>query len=140
MSQRRTCGQCGKPFEQTFGGRPRKNCYECVPARLNQGQSTGVKPTTVARDEFVQTLQAEFGTSQHCGWCGSYNRGAYCNPNHKAKAVARRQAGYSPRKPRRGIRFNVMRTRPIELARKRREMQEAVERSERQAHAARQAA
>jgi hypothetical protein len=38
VSTKRVCGECGKPFEQTFGGRPRKKCYECVPPRLNQAQ------------------------------------------------------------------------------------------------------
>lgn len=56
MPRSKVCSGCGKEFEQTFGGRPRKKCYDCVPARLQQaagkragGQSheTPVKPGTV---------------------------------------------------------------------------------------------
>lgn len=98
MSQR-TCTGCGKDFVQTFGGRPRRKCYDCVPPRLNQngGQShdsPGTKPgrstdhgSASQKDQCLATPASTVGkhagklaledpsadpSQRHCPWCGAY--------------------------------------------------------------------
>jgi len=121
----RTCQECGKDFVQTFGGRPRKKCYECVPARTKQ--------TVVER--LAEEVQF---SSKHCGYCGAYTVGErqFCNSTHEARAHANIRAGYNARrKP--TVRFVTARTRPIELVRKRRERDEQIRQQEARAKAAR---
>jgi hypothetical protein len=121
MSAQRTCQGCGKDFVQTFGGRPRKKCYDCVPARLNQngGQSHdkprtkrgkqhgGVAQKTQSKHNQPDTAGKHTGNTgangsaesseRHCPYCGSYPAPgeAFCNPQHRAlfaEKVARTQA------------------------------------------------
>jgi hypothetical protein len=113
MSAQRTCQGCDKDFIQTFGGRPRKKCYDCVPARLNQNgdtprtkrgkqhggvaqktQSKHNQPDTAGKHADTQVERASSESSQrHCPYCGSYPAGnantnesyLFCNPNHRAR-------------------------------------------------------
>lgn len=85
MRKLRICQTCDKEFEQTFGGRPRKNCYVCAPARVRSqptgGQSDDAPVKHGNRGEpSVQSASA----CVHCGFCGAFTTGAnYCNGTHE---------------------------------------------------------
>jgi hypothetical protein len=146
MNKMRTCNECGKDFEQTFGGRPRKKCYECVPARLTTagGQShdaPGTKPGKHGRSASQKTQRqrpestvgkhtgnsadAAVSSQVHCDWCGSYppHGQRYCNIRHEQAAIARRQAGVSyRRKPRLYTITTITHTRPLDRVRQQEQM------------------
>jgi hypothetical protein len=149
VSTKRVCTECSKPFEQTFGGRPRKKCYECVPPRLNQAQQKGqrqrsastvgkhagssvdvVAPSGASGHHAVESTQGDphvsgDPASTHCPWCGAFvpvGR-TFCNPRHRAMFAERVAAAKSKRPdvrpPMRGGR------RPLERVRELRENQVA---------------
>lgn len=139
--KQRVCNQCGKDFEQTFGGRPRKKCYDCVPARLNQkagGQSHDLprtkrgtpqhrsvqrqaqqpRPESTVGKHTGNSAKAVVSDGVHCGWCGSYVvRGRYCNERHEEAAIARMQSGYKLPTDKRRVRIHVRTQRPLERVR-----------------------
>ncbi len=110
MNTARKCADCGKDFVQTFGGRPRKKCYDCVPARLNQKGTTAQKvqhaanpASTVGKHAGKSADPAAVPSQRHCPECGSYPAGnantndsyPFCNPSHRARfaeKVAKAQA------------------------------------------------
>ena len=122
----RTCQECGKDFVQTFGGRPRKKCYDCVPARSKAWD---------AAQKLAEEVQ--FG-SKHCGYCGAYTVGEreFCNATHEQRAHDNIRAGYNARRKPHTV-IVLARTRPIELVRKRREHDEQIKQQEQRAKSAR---
>lgn len=157
MSTKRTCQQCSKEFVQTFGGRPRKKCYDCVPARLNQKGSTAQK-TQRENEHLESTVGKHTGNTganssaessgRHCPECGSYPAGGantnaswpFCNPQHRARFAEKVARAQAEKKVRRDTNGRLPSTklaghkppgaRPLERVRKREQIRADEERSQ----------